>query len=102
MLASGGARERVICAFTHVADAADRRPGTAPWDLVAGSGASLTREGNVGRLNQPEAASFLSPQLGWVVTGYHATGLPRQYQRIVFTDDAGRTWRVQYTSPRAT
>jgi hypothetical protein len=78
-------------------------PGTAPLDLVTGSGASLARQGNVGELNHPEAASFLSPQLGWVVgVVYHhnATGITSQYQRIVFTDDAGRTWRIQYTSPK--
>jgi hypothetical protein len=80
-------------------------PGTAPWDLVTSSGASLTRKGNVGGLNNPEAASFLSPQLGWVagiVNHYNATGIISQDQRIVFTNDAGRTWHVQYTSPRAT
>jgi hypothetical protein len=78
-------------------------PGTAPWDLVTGSGASVARQGNVGELNHPEAASFLSPQLGWVVgVVYHhnATGITSQYQRIVCTDDAGRTWRIQYTSPK--
>ena len=78
--------------------------GTAPWDLVTGSGGWLTREGNVGGLNQPEAASFVSTQLGWVagiVTSYSGTGLFRQRQRIVFTDDAGRTWHVQYVSPAA-
>ncbi len=78
--------------------------GTAPWDLVTGSGASLTREGNVGGLTDPEAASFLSPQLGWVagvVTSYSGAGLFHQRQRIVFTDDAGRTWQVQYVSPAA-
>jgi hypothetical protein len=78
-------------------------PGTAPWDLVTGSGASLARQGNVGELNHPEAASLLSSQLGWVVGmvyHYDATGITSQYQRIVFTDDAGRTWRIQYTSPK--
>ena len=29
--------------------------------------------------------------------GYHA-GQVRQQQRIVFTDDGGRTWHVQYAS----
>jgi len=32
--------------------------GTGPWDLVTGDGATLTRERNVGDLNQPLAASF--------------------------------------------
>jgi hypothetical protein len=70
---------------------------------VTGSGASLARQGNVGELNHPEAASLLSPQLGWVVGmvyHYDVTGITSQYQRIVFTDDAGRTWRIQYTSPK--
>jgi Photosynthesis system II assembly factor YCF48 len=76
--------------------------GSAPWALVTSSGARLTREGNVGRLTQPEAASFLSPQLGWVVglvMHYRGASSFRQYQRIVRTDDGGRTWLVQYTSP---
>ena len=79
--------------------------GTAPWDLAAGSGAWLAPEGDVGGLNQPEAASFLSPQLGWVagiMTSYFGPGRFRQRQRIVFTDDGGRTWHVQYASPAAT
>jgi Photosynthesis system II assembly factor YCF48 len=77
-------------------------PGTAPWDLATRSGARLTREGNVGGLNRPEAASFLSPRLGWVVgivNHHNATGITSQYQRIVFTKDAGHTWQIQYTSP---
>lgn len=79
-------------------------PGTAPWDLVTGSGASRARERNVGGLNDPAAASFVSPKLGWVagiVNHYNATGITRQDQRIVVTDDGGRTWRIQYTSPTA-
>jgi photosystem II stability/assembly factor-like uncharacterized protein len=78
--------------------------GTAPWDLVTGSGAVLTPKGNVPGLNQPMAASFLSPQLGWVVgiaISDSGTGQIRQQQRIVFTDDGGRTWHVQYASPPA-
>jgi len=35
--------------------------GTGPWHLVTGDGAALAREGNVGDLNQPVAASFLWP-----------------------------------------
>jgi photosystem II stability/assembly factor-like uncharacterized protein len=78
-------------------------PGTAPWDLVTGSGAFPAREGNVKGLNHPAAASFLSTQLGWVigiVNHYNATGITGQNQRIVVTKDAGRTWHIQYTSPR--
>jgi len=76
--------------------------GTAPWDLVTGSGTKLTQKGNVPGLNQPVAASFLSPQLGWVVgvvISLSDAGRVRQQQRIVFTDDGGRTWHVQYASP---
>jgi len=46
----------------------------------------------------------LSPQLGWVagvVTSYSGTGHFSQRLRIVFTDDAGRTWHLQYDSPAA-
>jgi hypothetical protein len=78
--------------------------GAAAWDLVTGSGAVLTPKGNVPGLNQPMAASFLSPQLGWVagvVISLSGAGQVRQQQRIVFTDDGGRTWRVQYASPPA-
>jgi Photosynthesis system II assembly factor YCF48 len=76
--------------------------GTAPQDLVTGSGALLTQEGDISGLNEPEAASFVSAQLGWVmglVLDDRGTGVPLQRQRIVFTDDAGRTWHVQYTGP---
>ncbi len=72
---------------------------TAPWDLAASSGALLTAEGSIGRLTVPEAASFLSPQLGWVGGGTSYLGDGRFRQCIVFTDDAGRTWHVQYVSP---
>lgn len=75
--------------------------GTAPWALVSSSGAVLTRERNVGQLNLPEGASFLSPELGWVVGGvthHRSGGRYQQYQRIVRTADGGRTWQVQYTS----
>jgi hypothetical protein len=71
---------------------------------VTESGARLVREGKVGGLTDPEAASFLSLQLGWVagvVTSYSGTGQFRQRLRIVFTDDAGRTWHVQYAGPAA-
>ena len=72
--------------------------GTVPWDLV--SGTTLTREGNVGGLTQVQSASFMSPQLGWVAgtfTRLHGTS-SHSYQRIVWTDDGGRSWRVLYTS----
>jgi photosystem II stability/assembly factor-like uncharacterized protein len=75
--------------------------GTASWDLATDSGASLVREGNVGWQIEPDAASFLSPRLGWVTgtTSYSGNGVFRQ--SIVFTDDSGRTWHLQYMSPAA-
>jgi hypothetical protein len=91
-------------AFIDYCPACAPGDGTAPWELVTGSGASLTREGNVGELNDPEAASFLSPRLGWVVgvVSHIAPGRNTDHQRIVFTDDGGRTWRIQYTGPKTT
>lgn len=73
-------------------------PGIVPWDLVTGT--TVTREGNVGGLTQAQSASFLSPQIGWVagtLTRFSANS-SRSYQRIVWTDDGGRTWHVLYTS----
>lgn len=73
--------------------------GTAPWDLVTGGGAVLARRGNVGDLNQPIAASFVSPALGWVIgfkTDYRSR--PSRHARIVATSDGGRTWRVEYSA----
>jgi hypothetical protein len=67
---------------------------------VTGSGARLTPEGNIGGLNEPEAASFVSPRLGWVIglmISNPGTSVPPLRQRIVFTDNGGRTWQVQYT-----
>jgi hypothetical protein len=75
--------------------------GTAPWDIAANSGATLTREGNVGAITQPQAASFLSSQAGWVAGSesvFLASGT-RSQERIVATADGGRTWRVQYAGP---
>jgi photosystem II stability/assembly factor-like uncharacterized protein len=77
-------------------------PGpSTPWDLATGT--ALTREGNVRGLSTAQAASFLSTRVGWVVgvmTKFNrGSGNSRQFQRIVFTDDGGRTWHVQYTEP---
>ena len=77
-------------------------PGTAPWDVATGSGAALTVKGNVGQVNVPQAASFLSAQAGWVAgTAREFTdhGKSRDQQRIVATTDGGRTWHVQYATP---
>jgi photosystem II stability/assembly factor-like uncharacterized protein len=79
-------------------------PGTAPWDIATNSGATLTKKGNVGSITQPQAASFLSPEVGWVagsesVFPTSATGTPKSQERIVATTDGGRTWHVQYAGP---
>lgn len=79
--------------------------GTAPWDLASNSGATLTKEGNVGAITVAEAASFASPLVGWVVGAentFPATGSPKSQQRIVFTSDGGRTWHLQWSGPWST
>jgi len=77
-------------------------PGTAPWDLATGSGATLTVKGNVGKITDPQAASFLSARVGWVAgtaTQFTDTGKARSQQRIVATTDGGTTWQLEYASP---
>jgi photosystem II stability/assembly factor-like uncharacterized protein len=76
--------------------------GTAPWDLATNSGATLAKEGNVGDITDAAAASFQSPEAGWVI-GVDATSQSSgrtQYQtRIVATTDGGHTWHVQWGGP---
>jgi photosystem II stability/assembly factor-like uncharacterized protein len=79
-------------------------PGTAPWDIAANSGATLDKKGNVGAITDPQAASFLSPTVGWVagsetVFPASAKGTPESQERIVATTDGGRTWHVEYAGP---
>jgi hypothetical protein len=72
--------------------------GTAPWDLVTNSGATLAKEGNVGDITDAEAASFVSAEVGWVAgteMTFQAAGT-RSQQRIVATTDGGRSWHIQY------
>ena len=77
-------------------------PGTAPWDVATKDGATLTKEGNVGAITNPQAASFMSPEVGWV-TGldsvFPAAGKPRYQERIVATADGGHSWHVQWAGP---
>ena len=78
--------------------------GTAPWDIATNSGSTLAKKGNVGAITQPQAASFLSPEVGWVagsdsVFPTSAKGTPKSQERIVATADGGRTWHVQYAGP---
>jgi Photosynthesis system II assembly factor YCF48 len=78
--------------------------GAAPWDMATGSGAHLTREGNVSGVALPEAVSFVSPMTGWVAgeQDVFTRGSVKRQQRIVFTADGGRTWHVQYAGPWTT
>jgi photosystem II stability/assembly factor-like uncharacterized protein len=77
-------------------------PGTAPWDVATSDGATLTTKGNIGAITNPQAASFMSPEVGWV-TGlasvFPASGKPRYQERIVATTNGGRTWHVQWAGP---
>jgi photosystem II stability/assembly factor-like uncharacterized protein len=73
--------------------------GSAPWGLATGSGARLIREGDVGHVTIAVAASFISPQVGWVAGEQVDYQPSRQQERIVFTDDGGRTWHLQYAGP---
>jgi hypothetical protein len=76
--------------------------GTAPWDVATSSGVTLTKKGNVADITQPETASFLSPEVGWVAgtdLAFNAKDQSRSQQRIVATTDGGRTWHVEYAGP---
>lgn len=78
--------------------------GTAPWDIATGSGAALAKEGNVGSITQPQAASFQSAAAGWVAGSYlvvpdTASGTSKTQERIVGTTDGGRTWHVEWSGP---
>jgi photosystem II stability/assembly factor-like uncharacterized protein len=75
--------------------------GTAPWAIATNSGATLIRKGNVGAITEPQAASFLSSQAGWVagresVFPASGGGVSKAQERIVATTDGGRTWHVEY------
>lgn len=75
--------------------------GTAPWDLATASGSALQHRGNVAGITRAEGASFLTPSTGWVVgalTKYSSGGRARSQQKILYTGDGGRTWRVQYSA----
>ena len=75
--------------------------GTAPWDVATGAGATLVREGDIGKVNNPQAASFLSPGTGWVAGLAYAseTASAKDQERIVATADGGRTWQVEWAGP---
>jgi hypothetical protein len=78
--------------------------GTAPWDIASGSGATLVKEGNVGSITDPQAASFQSAKVGWVagselVVPTTSKGTSQTQERIVGTTDGGRTWHVEWSGP---
>jgi photosystem II stability/assembly factor-like uncharacterized protein len=67
--------------------------GVAPVMLASDNGYTLSKEGDVGTINEPLAAAFLSPDQGWVV----GQNLKTNASDIEFTSNAGRTWTTQYT-----
>ena len=74
--------------------------GTVPWDLVTNSGAVISQRGNIGGLTAAAGASFMTPQLGWVVGNFDDYRNPArqiQRQRIVMTTDGGASWHTQYS-----
>lgn len=70
--------------------------GTAPWAIAERGGKELVRRGNVGHITSSLGASFVTSRSGWV-TGIYWDGSSTVY-RLVHTNDAGRTWTVEYTS----
>jgi hypothetical protein len=75
--------------------------GAAPWAIAERGGKELLRRGNVGYITVPLGASFVTSRSGWV-TGmyirYGSGGTSSTVYRLVHTSDAGRTWKVEYTS----
>jgi photosystem II stability/assembly factor-like uncharacterized protein len=67
--------------------------GVAPVMLASDNGYTLSKEGDVGTINEPLAAAFLSPDQGWVV----GENLKTNAFDIESTSNGGRTWTTQYT-----
>jgi photosystem II stability/assembly factor-like uncharacterized protein len=67
--------------------------GVAPVMLASDNGRALTKEGDVGTIDEPLAAAFLSQDQGWVV----GENLKTNAFSVEATSDAGRSWRTQYT-----
>jgi photosystem II stability/assembly factor-like uncharacterized protein len=68
--------------------------GAAPVMLASDNGYALSKEGDVGTINEPLAAAFLSADQGWVV----GQNLHTNAFSVEATSDAGRTWTTQYTA----
>jgi photosystem II stability/assembly factor-like uncharacterized protein len=67
--------------------------GVAPVMLASDNGRALTKEGDVGTIDEPLAAAFLSQEQGWVV----GENLKTNAFSVEATSDAGRSWTTQYT-----
>jgi hypothetical protein len=67
--------------------------GVAPVMLASDNGRVLTKEGDVGTIDEPLAAAFVSQDQGWVV----GENLKTNAFSVEATSDAGRSWTTQYT-----
>jgi hypothetical protein len=67
--------------------------GVAPVMLASDNGYALTKEGNVGTINEPMAAAFLSPAQGWVI----GENLKTNAFDVEATSNGGRSWTTEYT-----
>ncbi len=67
--------------------------GVAPVMLASDNGYTLSKEGDVGAINEPMAAAFLSQDQGWVI----GENLKTNAFDVEATSDAGRSWTTQYT-----
>jgi len=61
--------------------------------LATDNGSTLTKEGDVGTINEPMAAAFLSQDQGWVI----GENLKTNAFSIEATGNAGQSWTTQYT-----
>jgi photosystem II stability/assembly factor-like uncharacterized protein len=67
--------------------------GAAPVMVATDNGYTLSKEGDVGTINEPLAAAFLSQNQGWVV----GENLKTNAFSVQATGNAGRSWTTQYT-----
>ena len=67
--------------------------GAAPVMLASDNGHTLSKMGEVGAINEPMAAAFLSPDQGWVV----GENLKTNAFDIEATSNAGHSWTTQYS-----